>query len=260
MREIKESGVTIKVYDSIDELPIKRFHKYNKYMLIDSGIGSDLNDVDNHINKALRFIRNDDRKSAVMELNNLKQSIHLINEEISPKYLAFAPLVAEINGIKQLDISDDGLQKVVNRLGNIKQKRFDVIIESLKKKMDQELSLYFKNTFEDSSEKEYFGYLKRRILLQIRQIKEEKDLSSEIEAIDNSLLMFFKPKVFSGTDSLEIEYDKNFEDMCLMLSQKLTINAKDLSVLEFYNSFEYLKKMVKSQERANKGGSSKKKR
>ena len=47
-REVINNHIVI-LYDSIDELPIIRFHKYNKYMLIDSGIGSDLNDINVHI-------------------------------------------------------------------------------------------------------------------------------------------------------------------------------------------------------------------
>ena len=53
-REVINNHIVI-LYDSIDELPIIRFHKYNKYMLIDSGIGSDLNDINVHIDRAIKL-------------------------------------------------------------------------------------------------------------------------------------------------------------------------------------------------------------
>ena len=48
---------TVEIYDSIDELPIQRFQKYNKFLLIDSGVGSDLQDVLNHIDRAKIYIK-----------------------------------------------------------------------------------------------------------------------------------------------------------------------------------------------------------
>ena len=62
MRVIKYKDKIIKLYDSIDELPIVNFQKYNKYLLIDSGIGSDLNAFDEHITKIAMSIKSGDPK------------------------------------------------------------------------------------------------------------------------------------------------------------------------------------------------------
>ena len=56
----------VKVYDSIDEMPIVNFQKYNKYLLIDSGLGSDADDIDSHISKIAKFIKADDSKKALL--------------------------------------------------------------------------------------------------------------------------------------------------------------------------------------------------
>ncbi|MCL5459663.1 hypothetical protein M3M33_13595, partial [Loigolactobacillus coryniformis] len=77
MRTIKVANHTVELFDSIDELPVMRFHKYNKMLLIDSGIGSDLADVDNHIERAIRFCRTKPDLAAA-ELDNLRQSIYFI--------------------------------------------------------------------------------------------------------------------------------------------------------------------------------------
>ena len=52
---------------------------------------------------------------------------------------------------------------------------------------------------------------------------------------------------FHGNDSMEINYDKQFESMCLMLSQHLNVKPKTFTVLEYYNAFEFLKKQLKPQ-------------
>ena len=82
MKSIIFNNKIIKVYDSIDEMPIVNFQKYNKYLLIDSGIGSDADDIDAHIVKVAKFIKANDNKKALQELQNLRQNMHMVNSEI----------------------------------------------------------------------------------------------------------------------------------------------------------------------------------
>ena len=49
MKTISLANRTIKLYDSIDEMPIENFQRYNKYIIIDAGLGSDIDSVDEHI-------------------------------------------------------------------------------------------------------------------------------------------------------------------------------------------------------------------
>jgi hypothetical protein len=105
--------------------------------------------------------------------------------------------------------------------------------------------LYFPAQFDDIAVKEQFDKIKVRILLQLDSIIRGNDNSTEIEHIDDFLFSLAKPKVFSGRESAEIKYDKQFEDMCLFLSHELSLRIEDLTVLQFYNSFEYIKKQRK---------------
>ena len=124
----------IKVYDSIDEMPIVNFQKYNKYLLIDSGIGSDADDIDSHIVKIAKFIKAGNNKKALQELQNMRQNMYMVNNEISPKYLAFAALIHSIDGKELTDLSDDGLKEVLNRIKKIKHSKIIEFLYSLKKK------------------------------------------------------------------------------------------------------------------------------
>ena len=245
MKTVTINKHEIKIYDSIEDLSIVRFHKYNKFLLIDSGVGSDLQDVTNHINRAIKYI-DTDSKLAKIELSNLLQNIHLINEELSPKYLAYSALVCEIDGKLVTDLSDDGLRQVHEKLNDIPISFIDRFIEAVKKKMDTELTLYFPVLFEDSGTKEYFARLKERTLLLLNSIIEGNDNGKKIKQIDNFLLSLAKPKIFSGSESTEIQYDKQFEDMILMLRQNTGSNPSEMTVLQFYNAFEYLKKQMKA--------------
>ena len=125
---------TVKVYDSIDEMPIVNFQKYNKYLLIDSGIGSDADDIDAHITRVAKFIKANNSKKALQELQNMRQNMYMVNNEISPKYLAFAALIQSVDGKEISDLSDDSLKNTLNDIKVIKHSTIVDFLVWLKKK------------------------------------------------------------------------------------------------------------------------------
>ena len=78
MKTVKIGKHNVELYDTIEELPITRFHKYQKYLLVDSGIGSTIEDFDKHIEKARRFLILNDPANAQKELENLQHLLTLI--------------------------------------------------------------------------------------------------------------------------------------------------------------------------------------
>lgn len=245
MREETIGKHRIKIYDSIDELPILRFHKYNKYLLVDSGVGSDLEDADGRFVRAIKYVKTDP-DLAVKELQNLRQLLHLINTTLNPKHLAFATLVVEIDGKPVTDLSDSGLQETLRILNEAKKGWLDWLMELVKKKIDEELSLYFPALFDDARAKEVYDKLRARTLLIVDEIISGQDKLQEVEKIDDYLLSLAKPKTFAGKDSVEIQYDKQFENMNILLAQQLSVKTENMTVLQYYNAFEYLKKSVKN--------------
>lgn len=135
MKRLRINNKTILVYDSIDEMPIVNFQKYNKFLLIDSGIGSDVDDIDAHIVKVAKYIKANDEKKALAELQNMRQSIYMVNSEISPKYLAFAALIHSIDGKEVTDLSDDGLKTLLQDIREIKHSAITDFLMWLKKKL-----------------------------------------------------------------------------------------------------------------------------
>jgi len=133
MIALKLNKHKVVVYDSIEDLPIVNYHKYNKLMLVDSGIGSELSDIDAHITKIASFIKTNPNL-AVAELTNLQQSLYFINQNISPKNIAYMALISEVDGDKVTDLSDDNLMKIFGLLNEEKMSLLEKVFNGLKKK------------------------------------------------------------------------------------------------------------------------------
>lgn len=234
----------LKLYDSIEDMPILNFQKYNKFLLIDSGIGSTLDDYNEHINRIIRYINESNQKNLMIELSNTRQLLYMINQEISPKYMAFAALIAEIDGKPVTDLSDDNLRSILQQLRDVKHGWLISKLAGLKKKVETELELYFPKMFNSAKDKEAFSKLKERTLLELEGLISGDNMAEKINKIESFLFNMFKPKTFIGPESVEISHDKSFENTCIAIKSKLNLEAKSLSVLSFYNALEALNKMA----------------
>lgn len=253
MRRVTLSGHVVELFDAIDGLPMRRFHKYNKMVLVDAGIGSDLSALDAHLEKAAMFIKNKTPELAQTELDNLRQCVYFIHTGVSPRSLAFAVLVKSIDGKAYDDLSDKSLQEVCDMLSEVSVSETAALFEAVKKKIDDELRAYFPQMFDDAQSKEYYDDLRRHTLAVLDTIinGESDERKAVIERLSLALLRYSKPQSFSGKDNAEIAYDKQFEKMCLTLSRELNCNAKNFTVMEYYTAFEYLKEKTK---KAKKNG------
>ena len=255
MVTVKIGKHTVEMYDTIEELPIVRFHKYQKLLLIDAGIGADINAFDQRIEKTRRFLMDGKTDKAQQELENLRQSVFLIQSGINPKHRAFAALVAKLDGVEYNDVSDDGLAKLSETLNNAPENELTAQLEAVKKKIDGELRLYFPALFADSEIKEYYDLLRKRTLAVLENIiagKMNPDTTPEIEKLTTALITYSNPKAFAGSDGVEIQFDRQFENLCLVLSEQLHVKPKEYSVLEFYNAFDFVQERAKKAEKAQK--------
>lgn len=115
--------------------------------------------------------------------------------------------------------------------------------------------MYFPALFADSEVKEYYDLLKQRTLALLQNIVagvERPDETPEIERLTTALITYSNPKTFSGADSVEIQFDRQFENLCLVLSEQLHIKPKENTVLEFYNAFDFVQEKARAAERAQK--------
>lgn len=129
----KIAGHWVELYASVN-MPLENYKKFNRFCLLDAGVGGDLNEIAERLNRVRAFI-DSDKELAKQEIENLKTSLFLIAEEISPRYLCFAPLVHSLDGVKWTDLSDEGCKKLMHILRAEKTPRFDYLIALIKKKL-----------------------------------------------------------------------------------------------------------------------------
>lgn len=249
MKKVTLCGVEIEYYDAIEDLPIRRYHKYNKMLLVDAGIGGDLFDVDGHIERAIRFAYTNDTESVVKELANLRNNLRMIQTEVTPRLRAFAALVTKINGVVYDDVSDDGITAIIEALQGVSARDVTATLEAVKKKITDELRAYFPKMLDSPETKEYYDILKGRALAVLRTIQGE---DADVEGYNTRVMTYSKPLQFDAEKNAEIDSDKNFEVMCHVITENTGSNAKELSVLEYFTAQEYTKDKIKARENAYK--------
>lgn len=244
----------VTLYDNIEEMPIGRYHKYQKYAIIDSGLGSDLTNLDAHLQRAMAFVRKNEGDKAVTELQNLRQNVFFIQQGINPQLLSCACLIAEMDGIPQNDLSEDGLQHLIDQLTDVPTNIFTALFEAVKKKISSELETYFPSLMSASSqEKEYCDILKNRTIEILNGIISGTPDKQRIETLTDDLLTKHSPMSFQGERNFEVDFDKQYERMCIVLAQNTAIDPKRCSVMEFYHAYEVVKEQNKKLTQSSHG-------
>lgn len=110
------NGVRVEYYDSIDEMPVLRYHKFNEQLMYATNIGGDMNDVEEHLRKLIEMVNRDDKTSATQAIINMSEGIRNMVSNINPRSKAFATLVRRINGKDRDDLSDVGIDETLRML------------------------------------------------------------------------------------------------------------------------------------------------
>ena len=108
----------IDFFDSIDSLPFDRFNSFNKYVMLDAELGSDVISFDQKISKIFQFLGKEMTKEATGELYNLRNTYHNVMNENNVRGLAFACLVRRIDGEKVTDFSIDNMRAILDKLSS----------------------------------------------------------------------------------------------------------------------------------------------
>lgn len=248
---LKFNGHILEMYDSIQELPITRFQSYNLNLLIDGGIGSDLDSFDRHINSIRQLVVRDPN-AAQTELTNLQQNVRFIMSKTNPKLNSFVVMIRKIDGrdISDDDLTEDGIQAIIEELGKKKLSFFSVkgFLNTIKKKLDTEFEFFFPKVVDSATTKEFYTQLKRRTMLMLQSITEKRDFTKEIAAIDEFLMSRLKPKNYHGREGLEVKMIKGFEQTCVLLKQYNVSNEpRKMTTLAYYQALEVVKEQLKKQ-------------
>ena len=123
-------------YDSDKVLPYRRYQKFNKHMMIDLEVGSNIVDYDRRLSRAISYLNNDDSKSAGIELTNQRQCLYNALEGYSPRGMALAVMVHSIDGKIYENYQENDLNEILDKLDKIgfTKQLLDDTLDHLKKK------------------------------------------------------------------------------------------------------------------------------
>lgn len=245
MNTIKVGNHTVTVYEGIDEMPIVRYQKFNRLMLIESGVGSTIEELDTHLQRAIVYCMTQPEHT-YNELMNLRQCFNMASNGVHPGMMAFAAFVKSVDGVEYpVNASDSDLKAIFDSLSDATINELSEPFQKVKKKIEAEVSVYFPRMADDPLIKQYYDIKLSLIKAKLDKLVNNVDNSEAVKEIEDKLLTFFPPRIFYGTDSVEIKTDKEFQEMCLVITQNMHINAREMSVSEFYTAFEMIKRQAK---------------
>lgn len=250
MREVRLNEHKIEVFDDISELSIERFHEYSRYTLIATGVGDSITDIDKHIEaiNALLFV---DVAKAQQELLNLRQNLILIANKMDFRHKSFLFLVKSVDGKDWENFSDAGIDKLYKLVNKASLAEFNKAMNGVIAEIDDQLVRYFPEMFDDASEKNRLDAMRKRAMLMLDTISNGADHTKEIERLSSQIWEKYEPKSFEN-DKAIVEFDRQFENMCLILSKEFQGGVKGYTVMEFYSAYNLLKEREKEMKKLNK--------
>lgn len=231
---------TIELYENIDEMPIQNFAQLEKNLIIESGVGTSINDFDVRFEKLLQFNSSGHKDKVSNEVNNIRNLFYNITNEIRPDTDAYSCLVSTING-KKTECTESGVAKTSKFLNDIGVTKAMIDEKgSIKKKMNDQLKASFPTLF-DGSSLELVGAQKRKMIAQLDEIINDEDLTEKIEKENKKVSENLQSNKFGNNEGDDVAYMKKFNKMCMSVHTSSGINPKKLNVDDFYTLVENLK-------------------
>lgn len=246
--KVKIGGHEVSFYDDISIMPVTRFQKWQKMLLVDGGIGSDVQSFDRHAARIIGYIHRGEAEKAVSEVEALRQGVIMAMKGVDTRKMSTLLLVSEVDGKPWTDDTDDGIARLSEMLSEATAGEIEEARSEAKKKIDAQLREYFPGTFDSALEKENYDTLAEVVATRARYILGEVG-EDGLRKSEERMLTIQPPPLFSG-GGFEVKSDKEFEDLCLLISQRLNADAKVMSVLSFYQSLEYIKREAKEKQKA----------
>lgn len=136
----------VELYETVDEMPMARKHLFDKFLIMDSGMGSTIQDIELRFQKLDVFLKEKKFDLAIQERMNLHHAIFNGLSGINFKSLSFCSLVYKVDG-KEVEIKTESdvetvmdmvEKKVINR-------NVEYFVETVKKKLLTNLGYTFQS-------------------------------------------------------------------------------------------------------------------
>lgn len=111
------TGIAVTFHDSNHKLPEFRRVEAECYQLIESGIGSSMDDIDRHFEPLMLLAQANEPENLLREVNNLRYLFfNILHKQTSARALSLMCRVATVNGKPWDDWTEDGLTRLVEML------------------------------------------------------------------------------------------------------------------------------------------------
>lgn len=235
----------IEIYDSIQNLPVLRFQKFNKYQMIASEIGNDFTDYDKRTEKALAFLHKNMVQEAIQELNNRRQTVFNAYNEFTPIGKSFAVLIKRIDKTVYDMYAPDDLDAIIKHLNDI---GFDYEtsmnkLREVKKKIETELVVYYPQFFPKNGNKNQTALRVQRINALFDSVIEDKDNAEQVFNIEKEILEDDKPNIWNvwQDNNMERVLEVDFQKFAISVTKMSGQNINDITTFTFYATVEQLK-------------------
>ncbi len=131
-----KSGQLLKLHGGAESMPRINEFKFNYHLSLEYGVGSDLNSIVKHYTKVSQFIATDNKENALKELDNLMLNHQSMIDQIDHLSRAFASIVHSIDNEKNEDLSDEGLDLLIEKIPQIESREMRNIIDKVKKNLN----------------------------------------------------------------------------------------------------------------------------
>lgn len=132
-------GKKVKLYDSPNSLSLERYRDFQKCIMIHSGVGSSLAELDEKIKNVVTFISKDKKDFAIQELSNIRETYNYAMSGVNMSQLAFACLVHSIDGKIFDPVDGSDLEAMIAELSGLglSQEEMSTTLFNLKKKLNK---------------------------------------------------------------------------------------------------------------------------
>jgi hypothetical protein len=122
-----------------------------------------------------------------------------------------------------------------------------------KKKIEDELDLFFPETSDINRIKRNYRQLRQIALLNLKEVITSKDQSAEIKRIEDILEKTLSVRSFSGRKGVELEYLKGIE-LVNMLLKETNKYTEEMTTFSFYTAIKLEKDRAEQAKKNKKNG------
>jgi hypothetical protein len=246
-----DNSSKIELYESIDDLPIVRYHLFQLMLLQDSGIGSTMGDVVEHLSKMDYFMTHDMKKEAQDVRRNLQVTYFNIINELNYNHLAYACLVKRIGDETFTSIqTEHDVKQIHDKLKAIVTvKEVDEEVEKKKMIFEAEMKTFFPKRYQGVKTSELTrNEVRRQYLIAEYSVMSGDINESEHKIAVRKFLDQNKPRLLdNSTNSEVIQSETAFHEMILIAQSSYSGINVFSTTKQFYSAMTLIEKQQEKQ-------------